>query len=94
MTNEELEDYSNEVLDRVSFNVKKYRELKCISQMQLALEIGMTGSAYLGRCELRKPKHHFNIKHIAKISKVLNVPISVFFEPLEPKIEEYGNKLL
>lgn len=48
--------------------------------MQLALEIGMSGGAYLGRCEIRKPNHHFNIKHLAKISKVLNIDISCFFK--------------
>ena len=51
--------------------------------MKLALDIGMSGGAYLGRAEIRKPKHHFNIKHIAKISKILNIPISSFFEPIE-----------
>lgn len=82
MNNEELESYSEEILDIVSTNVKRYRELKGISQMQLALDIGMTGGAYLGRCEIRKPKHHFNIKHLAKISKVLEVPIEEFFKSI------------
>ena len=85
MTIEELDNYSEEVLDIVSKNVKYYRELNNYSQMQLALDIGMSGGAYLGRAEIRKPKHHFNIKHIAKISKVLNVPISSFFEPIKEK---------
>ncbi len=79
MFDDELELYSNTVLDTVSSNVKKYRELKGFTQIQLALEIGMTGGAYLGRIELRKANHHFNIKHIAKISKVLDVPIGDFF---------------
>jgi len=48
--------------------------------MQLALEIGMSSGAYLGRAELRKDNHHFNIRHLAKISKVLDVPISSFFK--------------
>jgi transcriptional regulator with XRE-family HTH domain len=77
---EELENYSEYVLDTVSKNVKKYREQKGYTQMQLALEIGMSGGAYLGRAELRKPNHHFNIKHIAKISKVLDVDICEFFK--------------
>jgi transcriptional regulator with XRE-family HTH domain len=83
LTLEELDNYSDEVLDTVSQNVKYYRELKNYSQMKLALDIGMSGGAYLGRTEIRKPKHHFNIKHIAKISKILNIPISSFFEPIE-----------
>ncbi len=75
-----LESYSEKILDIVSLNVKKYREEKGLTQIQLALEIGMSGGAYLGRAELRKNNHHFNIKHLAKISKVLNIDIGKFFE--------------
>lgn len=78
--NIDLESYSERILDIVSINVKKYREQKGLTQMQLALEIGMSGGAYLGRAELRKNNHHFNIKHLAKISKILNVEIKYFFE--------------
>mgnify|MGYP000414143719 FL=1 len=83
MTNEELDSYSEEILDRVSANIRKYRIQKRFSQLKLSMEIGMSGSAYFGKAELRKPNHHFNIKHLAKISKVLDVPISRFFEPIE-----------
>ena len=79
MQTEELELYSKQVLDTVSANVKKYREEKGFTQMQLALEIGMSGGAYLGRAELRKKNHHFNILHIAKIAKVLDISICEFF---------------
>ena len=80
MTNEELEVYSEHILDIVSANVKRYREQNGYSQMQLALEIGMSSGAYLGRAELRKDNHHFNIKHLAKLSKVLDIPIGSFFK--------------
>ena len=82
MTNEDLDIYSEEILDTVSAHVKMYRESKGYSQMQLALEIGMSSGAYLGRAEIRKENHHFNIVHIAKISKVLDVPMAKFFEPI------------
>jgi putative transcriptional regulator len=84
VTNEELDFYSEEILDRVSANVKMYRERKGYSQMQLALEIGMSSGAYLGRAEIRKDNHHFNIKHLAKIAMVLDVPIAAFFKPTSP----------
>ncbi len=77
----ELESHSEEMLDIVSYNVKKYRKLRGFTQIELSLEIGLKGGAYLGRAELRKPNHHFNIKHIAKIAKVLEVDIHNFFEP-------------
>ncbi len=76
----DLDKYSDEILDIVSKNVKKYREKKGYSQLQLALEIGMNGAAYLGRAEIRKNNHHFNIKHLAKISKILEIDIKYFFE--------------
>ena len=80
MQTEDLELYSEHILDIVSTNVKKYRVLKGFTQMQLALEIGMSGGAYLGRAELRKQNHHFNIRHVAKISKVLGIEIEDLFK--------------
>jgi transcriptional regulator with XRE-family HTH domain len=77
---EDLEVYSDQVLDTVSANVKKYREEKGFTQMELALEIGMSGGAYLGRAELRKKNHHFNIRHIAKIAKVLEINLCDFLK--------------
>jgi len=77
---EDLEAYSEQILDTVSKNVKKYREENGYSQMQLALEIGMSGGAYLGRAEIRSRNHHFNIKHLAKISKILKIDIEDFFK--------------
>ena len=80
MNDLELENYGENILNIVSANVKKHREQKGLTQMQLALEIGLSGGAYLGRAEIRKNNHHFNIKQLAKISKVLNVDIKKFFE--------------
>lgn len=80
MQTEELEVYSEYILDVVSTNIRKYRILRGLTQIQLALEIGMSGGAYLGRAELRKNNHHFNIRHIAKISKILNIPIENLFK--------------
>jgi len=79
-TIDELETFSDEILDTVSLNVIKYRKLKKFTQMQLALEIGMSGGAYLGRAEIRKNNQHFNIKHLAKIAKVLDINICEFFK--------------
>jgi len=75
-----LEKYANKMLDKVSSNVVKYRKQKGFSQAQLAKAIGYKSAAYLGKAELRKENHHFNIKQIAKISKVLNIDINSFFK--------------
>jgi len=80
LSNSEIEDFSEEVLNIVSRNVIKYRKQKGYSQMKLALEIGMNGGAYLGRAELRKNNQHFNLIHLAKISKALDIDIKKFFD--------------
>ena len=79
-SSDDLELFSEEILNNVSKNVLKYRKEKGLTQMQLALEIGMSGGAYLGRAEIRKNNHHFNIKHLAKISKILDIDICDFFK--------------
>ena len=75
-----LEKYENKMLDKVSSNVVKYRKKKGYSQSQLSKAIGYKSAAYLGKAELRKDNHHFNIKQIAKISKVLEIDINSFFK--------------
>jgi len=75
-----LELYAKEILDRVSLNVIKYRKEKNISQLELAKAIGYKSAAYIGKAEIRKDNQHFNIKQIAKISKVLNKDIALFFQ--------------
>ena len=77
---ENLERYANNILDRVSKNVIKYRKEKGLSQAALAQAIGFKSAAYLGKAEIRKNNHHFNIMHIAKIAKALDIEISNFFK--------------
>jgi len=78
--NTTLENYANTMLDKVSKNVVKYRKQKGFSQAQLAKAIGYKSAAYLGKAEVRKENHHFNIKQVAKISKVLEIDIDSFFK--------------
>jgi len=77
---EELEIYSNELLDTVSKNVCRIRKEKGFSQLKLSIDIGLKGAAYLGRMETREKGQHFNIAHLAKISKILKVDICEFFK--------------
>ena len=64
----------------VSRNVKKYRNEKNISQLELALTIGQKGSAFYNYAENNTYDKHFNMEHIYKIAKALDVPIARFFE--------------
>lgn len=84
MKNDELEDYTNLMYDIVSRNVAEYRKQKGLSQLHLALEIGLTGNAFIARAEKRTNNQHFNIEHIVKISKILNIEICEFFKNNNP----------
>jgi transcriptional regulator with XRE-family HTH domain len=77
---EYLEKYASQILDKVSKNVIKYRNLKNFSQLDLARAMGYKSAAYLGKAEIRTDNHHFNIKQIAKISKILGINIDLFFK--------------
>ncbi len=76
---EELNKKTNEIHNIVSANVIKYRKIRNYSQLQLALDIGFTGNAFIARAERRVNNAHFNIEQIVKISSILDVSIENFF---------------
>jgi len=75
-----LEDELMNLYKQIGNNVKKMRISKGLTQMQLALEIGHNSVGHIAKAELHKYGKHFSIENLYKISKVLNVPISMFFE--------------
>jgi transcriptional regulator with XRE-family HTH domain len=62
-------------------NVKYYRTLKEMSQLTMSYEMGYKSVSLVSAAELCNDGKHFNIEHLYKISKILNVPIAQFFEP-------------
>lgn len=62
-------------------NVKHYRTLKEMSQLSLSYEMGYKSVSLVSAAELCNDGKHFNIEHLYKISKILDVPIGKFFEP-------------
>ena len=77
-------DYeAKDFLDLISINIIKTRKEKGFSQLKLATEMGYSSASYIGRMEIRKNNEHFNLIQLFKISKILEVPISKFFEPIE-----------
>ncbi len=72
-------------------NVKRYRMQKGISQLSLSQEMGYSSVSLVSAAELCSDGKHFNIEHLYKISKILDIPISQFFEstPSEPPSESH-----
>jgi len=68
ITNDEIE----EVYKRISNNIKRVRKEKGFTQTELALSMGFTTATFYTNAENCNNKH-FNLEHIIKISKILDV---------------------
>ena len=76
---EEIED----LYSLIGKNVKRIREEKGKSQLDLALSIGHSSAGFVGKAEICIHNKHFNIEHLYKISKVLEIDICEFLKPRE-----------
>jgi len=74
---DKLSDISNDEIEafykRVSSNVKDARIKANMSQLDLALKLGIKSIAFYSNCENLKYNKHFNLEHIYKISKALDI---------------------
>jgi len=71
-----LEQEAEKFLDNISKNVERIREQKGITKLDVSRELGFMYPDHYSRMELRANGKHFNLKHIYKLSKVLDVSIS------------------
>jgi len=87
-----LEPFPKEKIENIyrliGKNVKKIREQKGLSQLDLAYSIGLKSVSMISFGEIYLHKKHFNIAHLAKIAKVLEVDICEFFEGVDEIIKE------
>lgn len=79
-------DFSNSSKEEVeifyknlSKNIKKYRVEKGFSQEKLALDIGIKSIAFYSNCENNRYNKRFNLEHIYKIAKALEVKLDKLF---------------
>ncbi len=83
----DFKDFTEEELESfykiIGNNVKKVRQNKSVTQMQLANAIGHNSVGHIAKAELNKYGKQFSSENLYKISKILDVPISVFFDEEE-----------
>lgn len=73
----------NEIDDfyiKIGKNVKKYREEKGLTQLQLTYEMNYKSVSLVSAAELYKNKKHFNLEHLYKISKILDIDFEMLIE--------------
>ena len=58
---------------RIGENVKKYRELKGMSQLQLSNAMGYSSVSLVSAAELCSDGKHFNLEHLYKIARILDI---------------------
>lgn len=71
VSDDELENFYK----KVSENVKYYRNIKNKPQLDLVLEMGLKSTSFYSKCENSKDNHHFNLEHLYKISRSLDIPL-------------------
>lgn len=72
----------NFIHKKIGLNVKKYRVLKGLTQLDLSYEMGYKSVSLVSACEPSTNGKHFNVEHLYKISKILDIPMSLLFEEL------------
>ncbi len=69
---EEIEVFYKEIGQKV----KKLRKSKGMTQLELSYAMGYKSVSLVSSAELYTKKKHFNLEHLYKISKILNVKLS------------------
>ena len=80
----ELSDISEQEIEifykTVSDNVKARRMALNMSQLNLALKLGIKSIAFYSNCENLRYGKHFNLEHVYKLAKALNIDICDLFK--------------
>jgi len=71
------ENFTENLHRSIGLNVKKEREKKGLSQLQLSQMIGHKSVTIVSRAEIFYKGQHFNIEHLVKIAFVLDIDIEV-----------------
>ncbi|MCT7487774.1 helix-turn-helix domain-containing protein [Aliarcobacter cryaerophilus] len=81
-----VEDIEDSKIDNfyklIGSNVKKIRNQRGLTQLQLSQALGHKSVGLVSQSELYLKKQHFNIKHLYQIAYILDVPITTFFEDI------------
>ena len=72
-------NFENNIMTKVSMNIRKYRKLANITQEQLAVDVGKSYD-FIRRLEYKKGEIGCSIDTLYRISIVLGITMDKFFE--------------
>lgn len=67
----------------IGINVMRLRKEKGMTQLDLALAIGLKSVGLISVAEIYHNKKHFNLEHLYKIANILDVKIADFLNDIE-----------
>ena len=83
-TVEDIEDSKiDDFYKLIGSNVKKLRNKKGLSQLQLSQALGHKSVGLVSQSELYLKKQHFNIKHLYQIAFILECEVGDFLKKQE-----------
>jgi transcriptional regulator with XRE-family HTH domain len=74
ITKSEIDDF----YIKLGKKVKEEREKKNMTQLELSLGMGYKSVSLVSAAELYTKQKHFNLEHLYKIAKILNVEMNIF----------------
>lgn len=74
------ENIVDEFYINIGKNVKRLREEKGLTQLQLSQALGFKSVGLVSQSELYLKKQHFNLKHLYLISLILECDMNEFFK--------------
>jgi len=81
------DELPNEAVDnfykQIGINVKKQRELKGYTQLQLSQALGHKSVGLVSQAELYLKKQHFNLEHLYKLAYILECDVADFIKSEE-----------
>lgn len=82
-----IENLDEKVIDnfyiQIGKNVKRVREEKGLTQLQLSQALGFKSVGLISQSELYLKRQHFNLKHLYLIALVLECDINEFFNDID-----------
>ena len=74
------EEEINQFFQKIAANVKKIRNEKGLSQLEVALSIGQKSSGFYANMENNAHNKHFNLIHLYKMAKLFEIDPSEFLK--------------
>jgi len=75
------EEYIEKVYKNIVRNIEKIRIKKGLTQLELSLSLGFSSATFYTNAKNLKNNKRFNIFHLIKLAKILEVDICEFFIP-------------